>query len=64
MSEIAFLVVGIFLTVTWTCFTLEPKQLVEVQAKCELNKGVKEIKVDITEYRISCTDGATFKVDR
>lgn len=64
MSEIACLVLGIFLTITWIEFTITPESIEKYQQVCQKNDGLEKITRDIMRSVATCKDGARFKIDK
>lgn len=65
MGIIISMLLGIFLGVVSTVFTIDANQTVKMlNETCSVNKGIESVKLDVTEFRIVCKDGARFTIKR
>lgn len=65
MEILITFVLGVFLGVISTVFTVDANQTVKMlNETCSVNKGIESVKLDVTEFRIVCKDGARFNIKR
>lgn len=58
-------VLGIIVTITAVTYTLDADQTVKLlNETCSVNKGIEKVRVDISEFRFNCKDGAKFNISR
>lgn len=65
MEILITFVLGVFLGVISAVFTVDANQTVKIlNETCSVNKGIESVKLDVTEFRIVCKDGARFNIKR
>lgn len=65
MEILITFVLGVFLGVISAVFTVDANQTVKMlNETCSVNKGIESVKLDVTEFRIVCKDGARFTIKR